>query len=82
MPSKISLKFKGSKFTQGDKVFDFRNSREIIFKNLKGTDEKGLQNPVIIKGVFWKDMRVSDEKGMVNLSKEEQDFINEKADEN
>ena len=82
VPSKISLKFEGTKFTQGDKVFDFRNSREIIFKNFKGTDEKGLQNPVIIKGVFWKDMRVSDEKGMVNLSKEEQDFINEKADEN
>lgn len=82
VPSKISLKFEGSKYTQGDKVFDFRNSREIIFKNFKETDEKGLQNPVIIKAAFWRDMKVSDEKGMVNLSKEEQEFINENADEN
>ena len=82
VPSKISIKSDGIKYTMGDKVFEYRNARDIIFKNFKPTEEIGVKKPVEINGYFWKDMKITDDKGQINLSKEEQDFINEKADEN
>lgn len=82
VPSKISIKYEGIKYTMGDRVFEYRNARDIILKNFKPTEEIGVKNPIEITGNFWKDMKINDDKGMVNLSKEEQDFINEKADEN
>ncbi len=82
VPSKISIKYDGIKYTMGDKVFEYRNARDIIFKNFKPTEEIGVKKPVEINGYFWRDMKITDDKGQINLSKEEQDFINEKADEN
>ncbi|QDP85619.1 hypothetical protein FNJ88_08600 [Chryseobacterium sp. SNU WT5] len=82
VPSKINIKYEGIKYTMGDKVFEYRNARDIIFKNFKPTEEIGVENSVEINGYFWKDMKINDDKGQVDLSKEEQDFINEKADEN
>lgn len=82
VPSKISIKYEGIKYTMGDKVFEYRNARDIIFNNFKPTEERGVQNPVEINGYFWKNMKISDDKGLVNLGEEELNFINDKADEN
>lgn len=82
VPSKISIKYEGIKYTMGDKIFEYRNARDIVFKNFKPTEERGVQNPVEINGYFWKDMKINEDKGLVALSEEEQDFINDKKDEN
>ncbi|QBO57433.1 hypothetical protein [Chryseobacterium salivictor] len=82
VPSKISIRYEGIKYAMGDKVFEYRNARDIIFKSFKPTEERGVQNPVDINGYFWKNMKISDDKGLVNLSEEELNFINDKADEN
>lgn len=82
VPSKISIKYEGIKYTMGDKVFEYRNARDIIFKNFKHTEELGVENPVEINGYFWKDMKVSADKGELNLSTEELKFINDENDEN
>ncbi len=81
VPSKISIKYEGVKYTMGDKVFEYRNARDIVFKNFKETDARGLLNPVEMNG-YWRNMKVSEDKGWVDLSREEQKFINEKKDEN
>ena len=82
VPSKISIKFDGSKYIMGEKVFEYRNTRDIIFKNFKPTEERGVQNPVDIYSYFWQKMKISDDKGFVDLSKEEQNFLNDQKDEN
>lgn len=82
VPSKISIKYDGIKYKMGDQIIEYRTARDIIFKNFKPTEVIGVQNPVEINGYFWKDMKINDDKGLVALSEEEQDFINEKADEN
>ncbi|MDQ0478214.1 hypothetical protein [Chryseobacterium sp. MDT2-18] len=82
VPSKISIRYEGIKYAMGDKVFEYRNARDIIFKSFKPTEERGVENPVDINGYFWKNMKISDDKGLVNLSEEELNFINDKADEN
>ena len=82
VPSKVSIKYDSSKFTQGENIFEFRSAREIIFKNFKEGNETGLQRSVEINSAFWRDMKVSAEKGELNLSKEELKFINDGNDEN
>ena len=82
VPSKTSINYEGSKYMQGDRSFEYRSSREIIYKNFKPSDENGLKKPVEISEPFWENMKVSDDKGFVDLSQEEQNFINEKKDEN
>ena len=82
VPSKISINFENLKFTMGQKIYEYRNSRDIIFKNFKPTEKIGVRNTVDIYSNFWKLMKVSDDKGFVDLSEEEQNFLNEKKNEN
>lgn len=82
VPSKVSIKYDSSKFTQDENVFEFRSAREIVFKNFKEGSEAGLEKSVEINSAFWRDMKVSADKGELNLSKEELKFINDGNDEN
>jgi len=81
VPSKISIKSEGFKTITDTKIFEFRSAREIIFKNFYPTDKKGVENPVEINKSYWNNMKVSEDKGEVLLTKEEEQFINEKSDE-
>lgn len=81
VPSKVSVVAEGFKTITDTKTFEFRSAREIIFRNFKATEAKGVENPVEIYKSFWNKMKVSDDKGEILLSKEEEQFINEKADE-
>lgn len=82
VPSRTSINYEGSKYMQGDRSFEYQSSREIIYKKFKPSDANGLKNPVEINEPFWTNMKVSDAKGFVDLSEEEQNFLNEKEDEN
>lgn len=82
VPSKISVQGHGFKTMIGDKTYEYRSAREIIFKNFRKTDKNGLQNPVEINKAFWTTMKVSQDKGDILLTKEEQNFINEKSNGN
>ena len=82
VPSRTSINYEGSKYMQGDRSFEYQSSREIIYKKFKPSDANGLKNPVEINEPFWTSMKVSDDKGFVDLSEEEQNFLNEKKDEN
>lgn len=82
VPSRTSINYEGSKYMQGDRSFEYQSSREIIYKKFKPSDANGLKNPVEINEPFWGNMKVSDDKGFVDLSQEEQNFINDKKDEN
>lgn len=82
VPSRTSINYAGSKYMQGDRSFEYQSSREIIYKKFKPSDANGLKNPVEINEPFWTNMKVSDDKGFVDLSEEEQNFLNEKKDEN
>jgi hypothetical protein len=37
-----------------------------------------LENPVKINLAYWNNLKISDDKGEIILTKEEQEFINEK----
>ena len=78
MPSKVSVVAEGFKTITDTKTFEFRSAREIIFKNFQETDKKGLENPVKINQAYWNNLKISDDKGEIILTKEEQEFINEK----
>ena len=82
VPSRTSINYEGSKYMQGDRSFEYQSSREIIYKKFKTSDSNGVKNPVEINEPFWTNMKVSDDKGFINLSKEEQDFLNGTKDEN
>lgn len=82
VPSRTSINYTGSKYMQGDRSFEYQSSREIIYKKFKPSDANGLKNPVEINEPFWTNMKVSDDKGFVDLSEEEQNFLSEKKDEN
>ncbi|MFC6267256.1 hypothetical protein [Frigoriflavimonas asaccharolytica] len=58
----------------------YRSARDIIFKNFKPSTKSGLSKPVSINENFWNELKISEEKVQSNLTKEEQDFINEKGD--
>ena len=81
VPSKVSVVAEGFKTITDTKTFELRSAREIIFKNFQPTEAKGVENPVEIYKPFWNKMKVSEDKGEVLLSKEEEQFINEKTDE-
>jgi len=81
VPSKIGFAVENLKTYVGDKIYDKRSAREIIFKNFEKSDSKGVQNPVKINQDFWKDLKMSNDKGEILLSKEEEEFINEKSNE-
>lgn len=78
-PSKISFKMKGFKTITENQTFDYGSSKEFIFKSFEKTDKNGLENPVKINQAYWLNLKISDDKGDVLLSKEEQEFIDEKA---
>jgi len=81
VPSKIGFVVENLKTFVGDKTFENRSAREIIFKNFEKSDSKGVQNPVKINQAYWNDLKVSPDKGEILLSKEEEEFINEKSNE-
>ena len=81
VPSKIGYLVENLKTFVGDKVYENRSAREIIFKNFEKSTSKGVQNPVKINQAYWNDLKVSPDKGEILLSKEEEEFINEKSNE-
>lgn len=81
VPSKIGYLVENLKTFVGDKVYENRSAREIIFKNFEKSNLKGVQNPVKINQAYWNDLKVSPDKGEILLSKEEEEFINEKSNE-
>lgn len=81
VPSKIGFVVENLKTYVGDKIYDNRSAREIIFKNFEKSISKGVQNPVKINQAYWNDLKVSQDKGEILLSKEEEEFINEKSNE-
>jgi len=82
IPSKIGFVVENIKTFVGDKIYENRSAREIIFKNFEKATSEGVQDPVKINQAYWKDLKVSNEKGDILLSKEEEEFINEKSDIN
>jgi len=81
VPSQIGFAVENMKTIVGDKIYERRSAREIIFKNFEKSDSKGVQNPVKINQDYWKDLKLSADKGDILLSKEEEEFINEKSNE-
>ena len=77
-PSKISFITQGFKTITDTETFEYSSERDIIFKNFQETDKKGLENPVKINQAYWNNLKISDVKGEIILTKEEQEFINEK----
>lgn len=77
-PSKITVKSKGFKVYTDTQSYEYAYSREMIFKSATETDKKGLENPVKINEAYWNNLKLSDNKGDILLTKEEQDFVNEK----
>ncbi len=82
VPAKIGFAVENMKTIVGDKIYERRSAREIIFKNFEESDVKGVQNPVKINQYYWTNLKVSADKGDILLSKEENEFINEKSEEN
>ena len=82
VPSKISIKYEGTKYIMSEKVFAYRSARDIVFINFTETEARGVQNAIEIDAYYWKNRKVSGDKGLVNLSQEEQNFINDTKDEN
>ncbi|MFC4164212.1 hypothetical protein ACFOWU_11125 [Epilithonimonas zeae] len=81
VPSKIGFVVENLKTFVGDKIYEKRSAREIIFKNFAKSDSKGVQNPVKINQDYWQYLKMSYDKGDILLSKEEEEFINEKSNE-
>jgi len=81
VPSKIGFVVENIKTFVGDKLYENRSAREIIFKNFEKTTSEGVQDPVKINQAYWKDLKLSTDKGDILLSKEEEEFINEKSNE-
>ena len=76
-PSKISVKAFGSKTITDSQNFEYKFDRDIIFKNFYKTDKDGLEKPVKINLAYWHNLKISEEKGDIILTKEEQNFIDE-----
>ena len=81
VPSIFSFKTEGYKYTSQNKTYDYRTAREIVFKTYSPAKQSTFKNPVDISSNFWTDMKVSDEKGLVNLSAEELRFVKDKNDQ-
>lgn len=77
-PSKISFITKGFKTITENQTFEYSSSRDVIFKSFETTDKKALENPVKINQPYWTKLKISDDKGNVLLTNEEQKFINDK----
>lgn len=82
VPSKVAQNGSGFKFITENNEYEYRSAREIVFKNFKEGATKGLEKPVNLFSPFWNDFKVNADKGLINLTKEEQEFINEQDHEN
>ncbi len=82
VPSKVAQTNTGSKFSYENQVFEYSILREIVFKNFKEGTLNGLEKPVNLYSPFWDSIPFNEQNEMVNLSREEQDFINEHQYEN
>lgn len=80
-PSKISVSSKNFKLIYDDGTYEYSGSRDVIFKNYTKSEKNGLEKPVKINEYYWENMQPSEDKGEILLSKEEQQFINEKNNE-
>lgn len=81
VPSKLGFVVENLKTFVGDKTYEKRSAREIIFKNFAKSTSEGVQNPVKINQNYWQDLKMSSDKGEILLSKGEEEFINEKSNE-
>lgn len=81
VPSKVSIYGSGFKYITDTNTFEYRSGRDIIFKNHNESTKNPNLNPVKINEPFWKNLPITEDKGQTNLTKEEQDFINEKFEE-
>ncbi len=76
-PARLGVKSEKFKKVLSSGTYEYRTAREFIFKSIADYDSKGLPRPVSLGNYFWKDLKVSTDKGDVLLSKEEEAFINE-----
>ncbi len=77
VPTKISVQGDGTKYLTHEGNFEYRMAREMILRNFRKAEKKGLEQPVDIIKAFWTSMKVSEDKGYVLLSEEEKKFISE-----
>lgn len=77
-PAKVGFSTNGFKIIKDDKTYEYSSSRDITFRNQINSDKKGLPNPVKINERYWNNLKISEDKGGIILTKEEQDFLNEK----
>ena len=82
VPSKVAQKGTGFKFIINDQTYDYDSVREIVFKNFKPCNVGGLEKPVNLFSAYWNTIPVTENKDLINLTKEEQEFINDKNDKN
>ncbi len=82
VPSKVAQKGSGFKFIVDNKTYDNASVREIVFKNFKPSTMTGLEKPVNLFSAYWNSIPVTENKDLINLTKEEQEFINEQDHEN
>jgi len=62
----------GSKVSTDTKSYTTDFYREIIFKSFQFTTKAGVQHPVEIITPFWNSMKISEDKGSILLTKEEE----------
>lgn len=79
IPSLNSLYTDNFIFFYEDQVHTKKGGREIIYNSFSKSDEKGLESKVDLNKSIWQSVPVKEEKqSTVLLSKEEQEFINQK----
>lgn len=77
-PSKTSYVTRGFKVYSASNSFEYRSEKSFIFKSVEETSSSGVQNPVKINEDYWTNLKVSESKGAILLTKEEEIFISEK----
>ncbi|PZU84067.1 MAG: hypothetical protein DI529_11745 [Chryseobacterium sp.] len=80
VPSRMGFTTEKFKTITEKGEFEYRAAREIIFKNFKPAEKTQLKNPVNISTAYWTKMTVTEDKGETLLTKEEEQFINEKSE--
>ena len=79
IPSLNSLYTDNFIFFYEDQVHTKKGGREIIYNSFSKSDEKGLESKVDLNKSIWQSVPVKEDKqSTVLLSKEEQEFINQK----
>ncbi|MCU7616864.1 hypothetical protein NZ698_06620 [Chryseobacterium sp. PBS4-4] len=79
LPSLNSLNTDNFVFFYEDQVHTKKGSREIIYNSFSKSDKKGLESKVDLNKSIWENIPVKEDKETaILLSKEEQEFINQK----